>query len=83
MATCPDGREVIADYRQPVVHVIRRATSRNDPADWVTLGRWLDSHAKQACTSEQIRDDTCTHPPASPEPFTPPKYREQPASTLF
>jgi len=79
--TLPDGRGATADYRQSIVHVIRRVLAcvgtkdSPDPADWDLIGDWLTRHPEQACTAEQVRTGTCTHPPASPEPYTPPRYK--------
>jgi hypothetical protein len=92
MVGLPDGRAAIADYRQPVTHIMRlvnnwleRRGRQEDPGPKVTeayamLGRWLDAHPEEGCTPQQVRDGTCTHPEAEPVPFTPPPYRE---GTLF
>jgi hypothetical protein len=80
----PDGRAAIADYRQPVVHVMQRVHARipdahpdvaAQQADLALIADWLDRHPEQACTREQFRDGTCTHPPALAEPYRPPRYR--------
>lgn len=83
----PDGRHALADYRQPITGVMRRINQRlttmsrraaeaASAGDFAIIGRWLDQHPEQACTGEQIRAGTCTHPPATAEHFTPPPYRE-------
>jgi len=83
----PDGRAAMADYRHPIVHVMRRVNKRlmtmpradaqaASADDYAVLGRWLDAHPEEACSPSQ-----CTgHGPALPEPFEPPPYRE---GTLF
>jgi hypothetical protein len=72
----PDGRHAIADYRQPITRIIRRVNARTaarldgDPDDYRTIAAWLEEHPGHACTWEQVRAGTCTHPepgkPATP-----------------
>jgi hypothetical protein len=79
----PDGRVAMADYRQPVVHVMRRVNNRiasmsrvqaaaESADDHATLGRWLDAHPEQACSHTHC----ALHGPPNGDPFTPQKYRE-------
>lgn len=88
----PDGRSAIADYRQPVTHIMgivnnwlmTRGRDEAPPVKvgeaYTMLGCWLDTRPDEGCTWEQIRMDTCTHPPAEAVAFTPAPYRE---GTLF
>jgi hypothetical protein len=88
----PDGRQAVADYRQPVTNIMNIVNNwlmirqrGEEPPPKVTeayamLGRWRDTRPEEACTWQQVRDGTCAHGPAEPEPFTPPPYRE---GTLF
>lgn len=77
----PDGRDAVADYRQPITHVMHRIHNatldgrEHDPADYALIGEWLDLCPEQACTMESIRSDTCAHPPAEAEHYRPPKYQ--------
>jgi hypothetical protein len=80
--TLPDGRHPLADYRQPITHVMRRIlAARAEGSDtgcaeeYELVAEWLDTSPGQACTLDQIRSGTCAHPPASCEPFTPPPYQ--------
>jgi hypothetical protein len=66
----PDGREAVADYRLPIVKVMRRINRRigtdakNGPADLRDKQRvteWLDTSPEQACTMEDIARNTCRH----------------------
>lgn len=89
-----DGRAAIADYRQPINHVMHKVNAwlmeeghggRSEPPPkvaeaYAVIGRWLDAHPEQACTHEQMRTDTCTHPPATADPYRPPPYRESAGS---
>ena len=86
--TLPDGRDAVADYRQPIVHVMRRvhdATSNGqpqNPADLAVIADWLDRFPEQACDMAEVYADACTgHPPSTAEPFTPPAY--DPTPVLF
>ena len=55
--TLPDGREVVADYREPItetMHAIsrdREAGKAPDPADVAAVVAWLEAHlaASAAC----------------------------------
>lgn len=78
----PDGRAVIADYRQPIVHVIRRWNDRTDQrrkglcaaedqADAELLAEFLDCCPHLVCGPEGC----APHGPASPEPYRPPPYQ--------
>jgi hypothetical protein len=85
----PDGRLASADYRQPIVHVMRRinaalATMTRCPSadDLAMVARWLDANPDQACTWDQMVHDTCTHPPATPDEYEPPRYVERPAGEM-
>ena len=66
----PDGRDAIADYRQPIAGVMKRIIAcyregqDGDPGDYAIVAGWLDEHPEQACTAGQVRLDTCTHPQA-------------------
>lgn len=56
----PDGRDAMADYRQPVARVMQRVLSRvitpapgsgkADAADLAIISTWLDEHPEQACS---------------------------------
>jgi hypothetical protein len=83
----PDGRGAMADYRHPIVHVMRRVNQRlmsmsradaqaASTEDYAILGRWLDAHPEEACSHSHCAD----HGPALPEHYEPPPYRE---GTLF
>jgi hypothetical protein len=85
----PDGRDACADYRQPIVWIMRRCLVRvahppkdetkreggpGDLADKALIAEWLDRCPELACEIS-CNDDNGKHPPASSEPFTPPPYR--------
>lgn len=81
----PPSATVDADYRNPIVNVMRRILAavadpkrEPDPADYATVKAWARDYPEQVC---HIPFTGCTHPPASPEPYTPPPY--QPGDTLF
>jgi hypothetical protein len=52
--TLPDGREAVADYRDPItetMHAILRARAADkapDPADVAAMTAWLEAHLEQA-----------------------------------
>ena len=75
--TCPDGTHVLADYRLPIVHVMRRqlaALSEGrypSPADAELIGQWAAANPGQVCDPERR---PCTHPEAEGVPFRPPRY---------
>lgn len=83
--TLPDGRLAMADYRQPIVTVMRRINDRLmtnrttadalSAADYATLGRWLDTHPGQACSHTRC----APHGPATADPVKLPPYRENEA----
>lgn len=90
MVSLPDRRELIVDYRQPIVQVMRRVNARlatGQPGtleDYAVLGRWLDAHPDLVCTMIQVRDGTCTHPDATPDHVRLPAYRDPgPDGTLW
>lgn len=74
----PDGTLVYADYRQPVITVMRRQNLASaegrpaDPADAILIAEWAAAHPEDVC---KIPFTDCKHGPALPEPFTPPPYR--------
>jgi hypothetical protein len=85
----PDGRDACADYRQPIVWIMRRVLVRinvpptnpdrqtggpDDLADKALIAEWLDCCPELAC-EVGCDDDNGKHPPATREPFTPPPYR--------
>lgn len=83
--TMPDGRRVIADYRQPVVHVMRRILGRGvltdlsdrqvvaaNDRDLALISEALEHAPEMFCISTA----GCTgHGPAEGEIFTPPPYK--------
>lgn len=81
----PDGRDVMADYRHPVVGVMRQVLGRRmmmglnaaeeaSAADYAVIARWLDAHPDEACSARHC----AMHGPPGDEPpgFRPPPYRE-------
>jgi hypothetical protein len=83
--TLPDGSSVYADYRQPIVTVMRRQIAASvagrpaDAADAELVAEWAAANPQDVC---EIPFMNCAHGPASPEPFTPPPYRPG-EQTLF
>lgn len=67
----PDGRDAVADYRLPIVKVMRRVNQRimldhgnrtgrgpgsaRDLADKTEVAQWLSSHPEQACSDASVR----------------------------
>ena len=76
------GESVYADYRQPIVSVMRRClAARMDgkdpaPADLELIAEWAELRPEEACTAQAplFEGDCPSHGPAEPGPFTPPKY---------
>jgi hypothetical protein len=69
----PDGRTAMADYRHPIVNVMRRVNKRimtdrataaaASAADFEVVARWLDTHPDEACSPAHC----APHGPVSPE----------------
>jgi hypothetical protein len=82
----PDGRDACADYRQPVVTVMRRilaacsAGQLGDNADYALVAEWLDYCPGQACLPSCTDGPDAPHPPADREPVTLPPYRRPEAA---
>jgi hypothetical protein len=85
----PDGRDAVADYRQPVTHVMHRINRQlaqgkpPKPDDLALVAEWLDHCPEQACSMALIaadgwagKDTGCggRHAPATSGPYTVPKY---------
>lgn len=66
----PDGRQAVADYRQPITHVMQRIHHRSvsdplnrrghgtgspdDLADYALIAEWLDHCPEQQCPPESV-----------------------------
>jgi hypothetical protein len=67
----------MADYRQPVVHVMRRVLRRRaegeegTPMDYMLLAEWLDNCPEQQCSPAR----ECAHGPAEAGEYHPPPYK--------
>jgi hypothetical protein len=78
----PGGGTVLADYRLPVVTVMRRQLAAiaegrpADPADAELIAGWAAAHPAQVCDPDRR---ACTHPGAGPAPFRPARYEPPPA----
>ena len=82
------GQTACADYRQPIVHVMRRINQQlanGKPGrreDYELIREWLEFCPEQAC-SPRPPFDSCTHGPAQPDPgFEPPRYKRPPAAIM-
>lgn len=72
----PGGRVVQADYRQPIVHVMRKILvalverREPDPELYDLVTEWATECPGQVCAPDRC----ALHGPALALPFTPPRY---------